>query len=81
MPDDDDDDVPETFCPTAEDFNNAMARTIHEILARAEKEAAETGKTVETGFEAVQDTPGSGKEAIIHMRWVCEPGKPARRVA
>ena len=78
----DDDDVPSVFCRTPEEFNNVLVRAMEESLARAEKEAAETGKTVEIGFGGVQEGPLPGeRQEVLTMRWICEPGKPARRIA
>ena len=78
----DDDDVPPVFCRTPEEASSVLVRAIEERLAKAEKQAADTGKTVEIGFGGVQEGPLPGeRQEVLAMRWLCEPGKPARRIA
>jgi hypothetical protein len=77
-----DDDAPEVYCSTEDEFSTAVIRSLMEMMAEHEKKAADTGDMVEFVFELAQEAPSAPGDAhsIVRMKFVCEPGKPSRQI-
>jgi hypothetical protein len=70
------DDASEISCATAIEFNHLIVCELYKVVANWEKKAFETQKTVTFGFSVERD----GGKTLAEFRFVCEPGKPARRI-
>jgi hypothetical protein len=70
------DDAPEIFCPTADEFEKVFVRELHRCIADGEWKAFATQRTIEIGFGMAYENGAM----IMKVRYRCEPGKPARRI-
>jgi hypothetical protein len=75
----DEDDPTDVFCATAEDVVAEFTRALHRQLAEAEKKAADTQKLVTITLGLAEGDPAEGRN-LCKMTYLCQPGKPARRI-
>jgi hypothetical protein len=72
-------DPPNIFCATAEDVVVEFTKRLHRQIAQAEKKAAATQKPVTITFGLAEGDNAEGRK-LCTMTYLCEPGKPARRI-
>jgi hypothetical protein len=75
----DEHDTPEIFCATAEQVAAEFTKALHQQLAEGEKRAADTQQPVTITFGLAEGENAEGRK-LCTMTYLCEPGKPARRL-
>jgi len=73
MPDDDDE-PPDLHMRTSKEFSSIMLRLIVDEGAKIERQAAETGKSVDVSLVLGPDMTG---RVLLRIKLHCEPGRPA----
>lgn len=66
---------------TDEDFSFAVWRQIFFLVVEHERQAVESGRTVQFELEVFERAAPSESIPIINLQVICEPGKPARALS